>query len=110
MDKNRKRKRDKMGRFIKGDGGGPGSPKKVRVSKEELDVCETVTDKAYKILETGLYSTDKKEQLECAKLLAKLNPQKKPKEVLSPRAREIIEFWVKHHIVSEQAEEGSPSS
>ena len=104
------RKRDKMGRFVKGDTGGPGRSKQLKVTKEDLDTCKTIADKALKILEEGLYSQDNKEKMECAKLLAKLNPQKKPKEVLSPRAREIVEYWVRNHIVSQETEEGPPNS
>jgi hypothetical protein len=104
-------KRDKFGRFIKGGPGGPGRYKKHKVTNEDLDGCETVADKALKILEGGLYSQDNKEKMEAAKLLAKLDPQEKPKEVLDETAREILEFWVRHYLVREQAEEeGAPDS
>ena len=88
--------RDESGRFL------PGSGPKVKTKKErraELEEYDSISEKAISILEEELSNPNRKERIEAARLLAKLNPQDKPKDVLDVRAREIVEYWVRGNVV-----------
>lgn len=86
------------GKFLPPDG-------KRRVKEIDLGDYDTISEKAIAILAEDLYTSNKKDRREAAKLLAKLNPQETPKDVLDVHAREIVEYWMKGNVVGEDVGE-----
>ena len=93
------RERGKDGKFISKTNPEP------RSVRERLADYDTLSEKAIAILAEDLYAPNKADRREAAKLIAKLNPKQQPKHILSPKAREIVEFWVKNRVLVVQEDE-----